>query len=90
MSVIGGWNPSVTGYVAKYVGLTTDFSGHYGSSAGEATSRYSYMFGPVVAFRTQKFTPFAHALLGGVTENVPDVNISSYTTFAQLWVVNWM
>jgi hypothetical protein len=81
-----GWNVSFTGHLVKYVGLTADFSGHYGNTVRADsffTSRHSYMFGPVVAVHTEKFTPFAHALFGGVSENVSGLNILSYTTFAR-------
>jgi opacity protein-like surface antigen len=71
-----GWNASFTSFVHKFVGFTADFSGHYGTTVitgaetlSGSTSRYSYMFGPVAAFRKQDYSAFVHALFGGVSGN---------------------
>jgi hypothetical protein len=80
-SNFNGWTASLTRYVYQFVGVTADFTGHYGTTTesgdgtGSAfTSRYSYMFGPAAAFRTKKSgTLFAHALFGGVTNNFGNV-----------------
>jgi hypothetical protein len=71
-----GWNASLTSFVHKFVGFTVDFSGHCGTTVitgaetlSGSTSRYSYMFGPVAAFRKKDYSAFAHALLGGVFGN---------------------
>jgi hypothetical protein len=36
------------------------------------THAYTFLFGPQISFRTERFTPFAHALFGAAhtTENV--------------------
>jgi hypothetical protein len=95
-----GWTASLTRYVYKFVGVTADFTGHYGTTtesgdgtASAFTSRYSYMFGPAAAFRTKNSgTLFAHALFGGVSNNFGNVpggafhsNNPNYTQFA--WAV---
>jgi hypothetical protein len=58
-----GWNASLTGNVDRWFGITADFSGAY-KSAGHF---HTYMFGPVFSARTDKVTPFAHALFGGAS-----------------------
>ena len=58
-----GWNASLTGNVNRWFGVAADFSGAYKS--GEHV--HTYMFGPVFSARTDKVTPFAHALFGGVS-----------------------
>ena len=56
-----GWNVAVTSNVSHSIGLTADFSGNYESGS----SLYTYMVGPTFALRTERVTPFAHALFGG-------------------------
>lgn len=56
-----GWNGAASLYITRYVGVTGDFSGVYGSSQ----SLYTYTFGPVVSKQVGNFQPYAHALFGG-------------------------
>ena len=56
-----GWNVAVTGNVTRSIGFTGDFSGSYESGS----SLYTYMVGPTFAHRTERVTPFVHALFGG-------------------------
>jgi hypothetical protein len=58
-----GWNASLTGNVDRWLGIAADFSGAY-KSGGHV---HTYMFGPVVSARSDKVTPFAHALFGGAS-----------------------
>jgi hypothetical protein len=80
-----GWNASITGYVYKFLGATADFSGHKATSVqvGFSTSvtRYSYMFGPVVAAHLKTITPFAHVLFGGTSNNYNGAFGASYKAF---------
>ena len=66
---LNGWNGAVSGYFNRYLGLTADLSGTYGTPSvqgvGVSTHLYTYMFGPVVRARAGKLEPFAHALFGG-------------------------
>jgi len=67
---LNGWNASVSGYFGKYVGVTGDFGGAYGTPKvliiGVSTKVHTFMAGPVVRFpNSSKVTPFAHALFGG-------------------------
>ena len=63
-----GWNTSVTGNVTKRIGITADFSGHYGSElAGSILVKqdaHSFLFGPRYSFRGKRLSPFVYALLG--------------------------
>jgi hypothetical protein len=87
-----GWDASFTGYFTRFLGATADFSGHYGPYRFDnqiappypSTSRYSYMFGPVFAWRTPKITPFAHLLLGRTSESLAG-SIGNYNVFS--WAV---
>jgi opacity protein-like surface antigen len=70
-----GWDTSVTANVNRWLGLTANFSGHYGHEQGgiirEQQRAISYLFGPRFTLRKNKrVTPFAYALFGGVNYNV--------------------
>jgi opacity protein-like surface antigen len=58
-----GWNAAVNGNVNPWLGVTADFSGAY-KNGGRV---HTYMFGPTFSARTERITPFAHALFGGAT-----------------------
>jgi opacity protein-like surface antigen len=63
---LNGWNAALDGYFTKYLGVSADFSGAYGSPFGVSTKLHTFMFGPIVRFpNSSKITPFAHALFGG-------------------------
>ncbi len=67
---LNGWNASLSGYFNRYLGLTADFSGAYGSPefAGIPihTKVHTFMFGPVLRLpNPTHLTPFVHALGGG-------------------------
>lgn len=67
---LNGWNASLSGYFTKYVGISGDFSGAYGSPFGVGIKVHTFMFGPIVHFpNSSKITPFAHALFGGANAN---------------------
>jgi opacity protein-like surface antigen len=70
-----GWNAEGQYNLGRWLGLAADFSGHSGApikapGAGKVSglanlTAYSYLFGPVVTYRTSaRMTPFAHALFG--------------------------
>jgi hypothetical protein len=62
-----GWNVAVTGNLNNWFGVTGDFSGAYASVDSVDLKNYTYTFGPVVSLRANRaFTPFAHALVGGL------------------------
>lgn len=82
-----GWDASFTGYFTRFFGATADFCGHYGPyhnanfSPTPTISRYSYMWGPVFAWRTPRVTPFTHLLVGGTSERLAG-GIGSYNVFS--------
>lgn len=94
-----GWEASATGFVYKFVGITADFTGHYGTTTingnglpSASVSRFSFMAGPVVALRRPGFQPFVHALFGGVFNRFGTfvtgedmANVPNYTKFA--WAI---
>jgi len=58
-----GWNASLTGNFAPFLGVTGDFSGVYNSGA----KFHTYTLGPEVHVHAGGIKPFAHALFGGGT-----------------------
>ncbi len=72
---LNGWDASLSGYFNRYLGITADFAGIYGTpktvvpqigQIGVNTHLYTFMFGPVLrAANKSPFQPFAHALFGG-------------------------
>jgi len=58
-----GWNASLTGHFAPWIGLTADFSGAYKSGL----KFHTYTFGPEVSAHLPLIKPFVHALFGGAT-----------------------
>ena len=61
---LNGWNAQGTYNFNRWLGLTADFSGEYGSPFGADVHSHNFLFGPTVSYRTAHFTPFAHALFG--------------------------
>jgi outer membrane protein with beta-barrel domain len=72
-----GWNTSVMANVNSWLTVVGDVAGRYGSTittgpvvgppAFKGTTRpymYSYLLGPQVTYRSNRFAPFAHALFG--------------------------
>jgi len=86
---LNGWNASVTQNLIKWLGVTADFSGHYGSTSvfvvtGGDLSAYSFLFGPQFTLRKfGKFQPFGHVLLGVTRANLnSDVSGLSFSDTA--------
>jgi len=74
---LNGFNTSYTYNFNSFLGATAEFSAFFGTtqvaSGTTVTTQdqdmYFYMFGPKFTFRgNERFTPFAHVLLGGVTQ----------------------
>lgn len=90
---LNGWEGSLEGKLAPWVGIVADLSGHYGSHDLLVCSfvlppcstfkfnahTYTFMFGPRVSVPIGKFTPFAHALLGAghITTRGDSISASS-------------
>lgn len=58
-----GWNVSISGNVNRWFGVVADFSGHSGVYPLRF-NRHSFLFGPKLSIRYERFTPFAQALFG--------------------------
>lgn len=93
-----GWNTALVGNVNRWLGVVTDFSGHYGhqpllSSLGGGTvgsDLHTFMIGPrITSRRSDRYTPFVHALFGAarVHRDVPMLVgtplVSSFTSTTQ-------
>lgn len=74
-----GWNAAVTINLNNWLGVVADASGHYGSLPvfKELHHTHTFLFGPQVTYRkSEKITPFGHALFG-VSNNPPRVLYAS-------------
>jgi hypothetical protein len=61
---LNGYEFSATYKVLPFVGVTADFSGHYGGVTGSSSGHLqTFLFGPELAFPS-KVSPFVHALIG--------------------------
>jgi outer membrane immunogenic protein len=66
---MNGGSASVSFNPSSSFGIVADFGGyHAGSIAGEPVDAnfYTYLFGPKLAYRNDRFTPFVQALFGGI------------------------
>jgi hypothetical protein len=62
---LNGWDASGTYRVIRWLGVTADFSGHYGTALGSSSARvHTFLFGPEARWRGH-VSPFAHVLFGG-------------------------
>lgn len=64
---LNGWEFAATYKPHPIIGLTADFSGHYGTLLGNSMHMQTYLFGPKFSF-PGPVSPFAHVLVGGVHE----------------------
>jgi opacity protein-like surface antigen len=78
---LNGFNTSYTYNFNSFLGATAEFSAFFGNQqvasltgTGMTTvdqNNYFYLFGPKFTFRgSERFTPFAHVLVGAVTQTV--------------------
>ena len=63
---LNGGSASVAFNPSSWLGLVADFGGYKGTQNGlDGGNVFTYMFGPKVAMRQGRFTPYAQALFGG-------------------------
>ena len=70
---LNGWNGQASVNFNKWLGITGDFGGYYGSVREKVEGvpvnisfhDYSFLFGPTLTYRTEHVAPFFHALFGG-------------------------
>lgn len=66
---MNGGSASISVNPRSYLGIVFDFGGYHVGSIGGVPFEfniYSYLLGPKLAYRTERFTPFVQALFGGV------------------------
>ena len=80
-----GWNVSIDGNVNRWLGLVADFSGHYGAIRSIDFNRHSFLFGPRISYRDEKFTPFAQVLFGSAHDVVHLAGLASSTATDFAW-----
>jgi len=88
---LNGWNASLSGYFNRFLGVTADFSGAYGSpevlGVPIHTKVHTFMFGPVLRLpNPTHLTPFVHALGGGAHFSA-DVSGSGGSETDAAWAV---
>ncbi len=74
-----GWEVSGT-LKNSWLGLTADFSGHYGTTLGSNSSLQTFLFGPQLSLPLPVFSPFAHVLVGGARETLGNVSDTAFAT----------
>jgi|SRR5215467_10928424 len=57
---LNGWDASLEGKLAPFVGLVGDLQGTYGNHVSE----HNFLFGPRVSVQVENIRPFAHLLIG--------------------------
>ena len=88
---LNGWNASLTGYFNRFIGVTADFSGAYGTpqvlGVPIDTKFHTFMFGPTVRLpNPTHLTPFAHAL-GGAARGSGSASDVSFADTSAAWAV---
>jgi hypothetical protein len=67
-SNLNGWEATLEGKFAPWIGLVADVDGHYGSHNYLGTNAdiaaHNVLFGPRVSVQVQRFRPFAEFLVG--------------------------
>ena len=66
-----GWQGGIDYNVHKNVGVVLDFGGQYKRVNGSNITRYEYMGGPRIKYRTKKVTAFVEGLVGGESARIP-------------------
>ena len=88
---LNGWDASLSGFFNRYLGVTADLSGAYGSpevlGVPIHTKQHTFMFGPVLRLTNPThLTPFVHALGGGVHISA-DADGTNASETAAAWAV---
>jgi len=70
---LNGWNASIAINANKYLGIVGDFTGVYGTVDDSVNVKlHTFLFGPKIAFRGGRLTPFAQALFGSAHLRISD------------------
>ena len=67
---LNGYEFSATYKLIPWLGVSADFSGHYGTVTGNSSGHVqTFLFGPEVSFPS-KVSPFVHLLVGGAHQSI--------------------
>jgi len=69
---LNGWELSATYRFLPFLGIASDFSGHYGaavSHSGSDVHQHNFLFGPEVSLPA-RVSPFAHVLFGATHQSL--------------------
>lgn len=85
-----GWEASADYNLTHHLGIVADFGGQYASIPGATVlgltipgytmNTYQFLFGPQLAFRKPRVTPYVHALFGGIRDGVGSITVLGVTT----------
>lgn len=92
-SSFNGWTSSNTVFLNRWLGVTSEFSGNYGSTifvippppGGTPGKRkytnnsYTFLFGPHFVYHRSRYAPFAQALFGVLHELTPTTDLVPVT-----------
>jgi len=83
---LNGWDATLEGKFAPWIGLVTDIDGHYGSRSYPGFSanvtEHNFLFGPRVSLQVQRFRPFGEFLIGASHVRRSNGISDSNTSFA--------
>lgn len=72
-----GWQGSANYNLTHHLGIVADFGGQYKTVGGIVPlNSYQFLFGPRVAFRGQRMTPFIHAMFGGIKSGMSSFSVT--------------
>ncbi len=72
-----GWQGAANYNLTHHLGLVADFGGQYKTVGGLVpVNSYQFLFGPRMAFRGPRMTPFVHAMFGGIKEGTGTFSIT--------------
>jgi hypothetical protein len=85
-----GWQAAANLNLTRHLGIVGDFGGQYASIPGATVlgvtipgfsmNTYQFLFGPQIAFRKPRVTPYIHALFGGIKEGVGSLSVTDPVT----------
>jgi outer membrane protein with beta-barrel domain len=76
-----GWNGEISQNLNSWFGGTLSATGYYGRPSNLNVNVHSFMYGPLFTYRkSEKFTPFAHVMLGVVRASRGYLGISKTDT----------
>jgi hypothetical protein len=81
-----GWQAAANFNLTHHLGIVGDFGGQYASIPGTTVlgvtipgysmNTYQFLFGPQIAFRKSRVTPFVHAMFGGIRQGIGSTTLT--------------